>query len=325
MEQMKNMNVKVADLIREYDNEFVPSKEYLASMPDLQNGDFVGLPINFVGMAGIKRPMKIRERSGGIQEVCATIIGHVDNDSNSRGINMSRINRELAVLDHEVFDMNALETILRSYQKKLDRFEAGLSIEFEYRMWQPALRSTDIEGQAEGGWIYIPVEFELTIDKTGKVHKVMWVSYIYSSTCPCSTELATHAALTRGRAASPHAQRSIAKIGVEFEDMVWIEDVVSACKKAVATQVQIFVKRQDEQAFGELCASKGTVFVEDAIRLFANELDKVERIKDYKIMCGHAESLHPWLAHAVLIKNVPGTKFTPTFTNAERRDLERYV
>lgn len=320
-----NKDIKVKDLKRDYDKEFIPSEEYLNSMPDLQNSDFVGLPINFVGMSGIKRPLTIRMREGGVQEVLANIIGHVDNDSNSRGINMSRINRELAPFDTEIFDINGLTKILQNYKTKLERFSAGLDIEFEYRQWQDALRSKKEDGTPEGGWIYYPVEFELKMDEEGKVHKIMWVSYIYSSHCPCSTELALHAAYTRGVAASPHAQRSIAKIGVEFDEMIWIEDIIDMCKKAVPSQVQVFVKRCDEQAFAELCASKGTVFVEDAIRLFAEQLNKDPRIKDYKIMCVHAESLHGSSAHSVLIKNVKDSVFRPNFTMADLRDLSRFV
>ena len=322
-----NHHIEVSQLSREYDDQFRPDEEYLSSMPDLQNGEFVGLPINFVGMAGIKRPLKIRTRDGGIQEVLASIIGHVDNDANSRGINMSRLNRELASFDIEVFDIKKLRQILQRYRQKLNRFEAGLSIEFEYRMRENALRSVTENGDMEGGWLYVPVEFEVFLGADGKMRNILWVTYIYSSTCPCSTELAMHAAYTRGKAGSPHAQRSIARIGVEFgeDDMVWIEDIIDACKRAVPTQVQVFVKRCDEQAFGELCASRGTVFVEDAIRLFAEQLNQDSRILDYKIMCVHRESLHPWEAHSVLVKNVTGSWFTPTFNFGDLKNLTRFA
>lgn len=312
-------------LIREYDWEFRPDEEYLRSMPDIQNGEFSGIPINLVGMAGIKRPLTIEQQDGSTQEVLANIIGHVDNDALSRGINMSRIGRELDVFDHKVFNMDTMGEILLNYRKKLDRMRAGLNVSFEYRMKQRSLRSCDSYGNANSSWMYIPVEFELHMDANSRLRKILWVNYVYSSTCPCSTELVEHAGRTRGRAGSPHAQRSVAKIGVEFEDMVWIEDILNHCRQAVPTEVQTFVKREDEQAFGELCASEGTVFVEDAIRRFADQLDGDHRIKDYKIMCLHEESLHPWGAHAVMIKNVPGSLFTPTFTMSDRKDLAQYV
>lgn len=312
-------------LIRQYDRKFVPDEEYLKSMPDIQNEGFTGIPINLVGMAGIKRPFTIKQRDGKNQEVLAHIIGQVDNDALSRGINMSRISRELSVFDFNTFNMDELGRILQNYKKKLDRMRAGLNIAFEYRLPQCSLRSKDMFGNANSSWSYTPVEFELHMDDFSHLRKILWVYYIYSSTCPCSTELSLHAGETRRRAASPHAQRSVAKIGIEFTDMVWIEDVLDACRRAVPTEVQTYVKREDEQAFAELCASEGTVFVEDAIRRFARELDKDERIKDYKIMCLHEESLHPWGAHAVMIKNVPESLFTPTFSMSDRKDLAQYV
>lgn len=337
--------MELESLKRIYDKSFVPSKEYLESLPDLQNSEFIGTPITYVGMAGIKRPFRIRTKEGGIQEVLATIIGHTDNDANSRGINMSRINRELAVFDKKVFNINELISVLDSLKKKMGRFNAGLSVEFEYRTWQEALRSNadDGSGNKAGGWQYNNVEFELINDR-----RIIWVSYVYSSHCPCSTELSIHAGHYRGVAASPHAQRSVAKIGIEMntirpewssrpegnissvyyqqdQPIVWIEDILDACRRAVPSQVQIFVKRADEQAFAELCAAKGTVFVEDAIRLFESEISELPGVKDYKIMCLHAESLHPWGAHAMVTKGLKDSIFSNTFTMSDMRDLERFV
>ena len=67
-------DLKVRDLKHEYDNSFVPTQEYLDSMPDLQNSDFVGIPIDFVGIHGMHLPLKIREKNGDTQEVMAEVI-----------------------------------------------------------------------------------------------------------------------------------------------------------------------------------------------------------------------------------------------------------
>ena len=56
-----NKDVKVKDLKHEYDKEFVPTQEYLDSMPDLQNEDFVGIPIDFVGIHNFHLPIRIKE------------------------------------------------------------------------------------------------------------------------------------------------------------------------------------------------------------------------------------------------------------------------
>lgn len=321
----KNYDIKLAELNRQYDKNFVVTDDYIHSLPDIKNEHCESFPINLVGVAGIKRPFIIQTKDGNTQEVLATIIGGVDNDAYKRGIDMSIINQELSIFDEKVFNIYQLSDILKSYRNNLDSFTAGLNIGFEYRQWQDALRSKKDDGTSEGGWQYYPVEFEVYMDKFGKIRNIMWVSYIYSSHCPCSTELSYHAIYTRGVAAVPHAQRSIAKIGVEFDDMIWIEDIIAYCRNSVASQVQTFVKRQDEQAMAELCACKGTVFIEDAIRLFADELEKDSRIKDFKIMCLHAESIHPWSTFAVYTKGIKDSLFNSKFTISDMKKLEQYV
>ena len=317
-------DIKVKDLKRAWDAAFRPDQAYLDSMPDLQNGEFVGIPIDYVGIAGMKFPLMIKQKDGGQQEVLATVIGSVDLDSQSRGINMSRILRTWGIDDpYKVKQMSIddLIEVVNDYRKKLGSLSAHISMEFMYRMWLPSLRSTNDSGEPNGGWQYYPIVFDVDIDKFGKVTAIMDVTYTYSSHCPCSTELAQHAAFTRGVAGSPHAQRSFAKAEIKFGEMVWIEDIIEAMRAGVESEVQVFVKREDEQAFSELCAAKGTVFVEDAIRRFSEALEKVPGVLDYKVSCCHRESLHAHDAIACRTKGVPGSPFKPTFTMAEWRHL----
>ena len=95
----------------------------------------------------------------------------------------------------------------------------------------------------------------------------MHFDYVYSSTCPCSLELSEHARESRGQLATPHSQRSVARISavMEGEEKLWFEDMVALCRRAVATETQVMVKREDEQAFAELNAAN-PIFVEDAVR-----------------------------------------------------------
>ncbi len=318
----KHADIKVTSLVREYDRNFVPDKEYLDSMPDLQNGDFAGIPIDYVGIAGMRFPLIIPQKDGGSQEVMATVMGSVDLDSNSRGINMSRILRTWAIEHDNIKTMSIddLVQVVNDYRKTLGSLAAHITMSFEYRLWKESLRSVDDNGNKNGGWQYYPVSFDVDIDKLGTCTTVMDVTYCYSSHCPCSTELSQHAALTRGVVGSPHAQRSFAKASVRFNEMVWIEDVIDAMVTGVASEVQVFVKREDEQGFAELCADKGTVFVEDAIRRFSTELDKLP-ITDYKVICVHRESLHAHDAIASRTKGIPNSVFKPTFTMAEWKEL----
>jgi GTP cyclohydrolase I len=152
----------------------------------------------------------------------------------------------------------------------------------------------ELEGQLHGE----DYKFYLTVD------------YIYSSTCPCSFELSQDARERRGKAANGHSQRSIAKIKIQFnpDNIVWIEDVVELARQQVPTEVQIVVKRRDEQAFAELNGAN-LIFTEDASRLLYAGLDewfKTGKIYDFSVVTEHIESLHPWSATAIIYKGIEG-------------------
>lgn len=308
-------DVRVIDLKREYDEMFIPSQEYLDSMPDLQNGEYQDEPIDFVGIEGFHLPLKVKQKAGDTQEVKASITGTVSLEAEKRGINMSRIIRSFYKSKDDVFNCDHLEKVLRDYKKDLQSFDAHILMNFSYRMWQDALRSTKlvqlqmedgtrpVEEIPEGGWQYYNITFDVNLDRTGEFKKIMWVDFVYSSACPCSTELSQHAALERGVFGIPHSQRSIARIGIEFNDSIWIEDVIDMCRKALTTETLVFCKRQDEQAFAEKNGAQ-TKFVEDAIRYLKHEFNQHPKIIDYKIMCSHQESLHSHNAVAVTTKGI---------------------
>lgn len=298
-----NKEVKVLDLKREYDDTFKPNQEYLNSMPDLQNGEYQDTPIDFVGIEGFHLPLQVIEKNGGTQEVKASIAGTVSLEAEKRGINMSRIIRSFYKSKDDVFSCDHLEKVLRDYKKDLDSFDAHILMNFSYRIWQDALRSVREDNTPEGGWQYYNVTFDVNLDATGEFKKIVWVDFIYSSACPCSTELSQHAALERGVFGIPHSQRSIARVGLEFDQSIWIEDIVDMCRKALTTETLVFCKRQDEQAFAEKNGAQPK-FVEDAIRYLKHEFDQHNEIKDYKILCSHQESLHSHNAVAVTTKGI---------------------
>jgi len=74
----------------------------------------------------------------------------------------------------------------------------------------------------------------------------------------------------------------------------------------VPTETQVMVKREDEQAFAELNAAN-PIFVEDAARLFTEQLKLDGRIGDFRVVASHQESLHSHDAVSILTE---GTTFT---------------
>ncbi len=121
--------------------------------------------------------------------------------------------------------------------------------------------------------------------------RIAHLDYVYSSTCPCSLELSEHARATRGQLATPHSQRSVARLSVVLTGEMALEDLVELARGAIVTETQVMVKREDEQAFAELNAAN-PIFVEDAARLFCEALRGDARIGDFRVVASHQESLH---------------------------------
>ena len=137
---------------------------------------------------------------------------------------------------------------------------------FSYPMLKRSLRS-GLEG-----YQYYNVALEM--ETTEATQRIVHLDYVYSSTCPCSLELSEHARRTRNQIATPHSQRSVARVSVELvgDETLWFEDLVDLCNAAIPTETQVMVKREDEQAFAELNGSN-PIFVEDAVRLLCASLD----------------------------------------------------
>lgn len=276
---------------RDYPADFKVNEAYRATLPDLQNGPaslIVGAnaPIQHVGISNFRLPIRYLKRDGGEIPLETSVTGTVSLEADYKGINMSRIMRSFYLHADKRFSMEVLEAALDDYRTDLEAFDARIQMRFSYPMQVESLRS------GLSGWQYYDIALEL-IERGGERLRIMHFDYVYSSTCPCSLELAEHARNQRGQMATPHSQRSIARISVvmQGDDKLWFEDMVDLCRRAVPTETQVMVKREDEQAFAELNAAN-PIFVEDAVRAFADQLLAEPRIGDFRITASHQESLH---------------------------------
>lgn len=297
-------DVEVKDL-KKLSKKHYPTQEILDSMPDIQNGYYpANLNIQMVGIHGFKMPLKIAQKDGGYQNVIANITGTVSLEANKKGINMSRILRRFYVKreELEVFDMDKLIDVLEDYRENVGAYDAHIDISFLYQMTQESLVSHDDCGDPLEGYIFYPVTFDVNINKDNEVSKILKLDFTYSSACPCSTALSKHAAMTEGLYGIPHSQRSIARteILIKRGERVWIEDLIYDLRKALTTECQVIVKREDEREFA-LLNGADPKFVEDAIRRIGNICECTDAIKDYKIIVSHNESLHHHNAIAVML------------------------
>lgn len=308
-------------LSKNYDPDFVPSKEFLDNMPDMQNEQFEGRYIDMVGITNFRVPITLKQRDGGTQQVLASIHGFTDVQSSKLGLNLSRIIRTFYKSKDDIFDIAKLEEILKQYKKDQDAFNANIQLEFDYYVTQNSLLSRDEEGNPHVGYYIVHCVLDASIDKSGNFSKQLKVYWQYSSACKCSTALSEYAAEKLGLGANPHSQRSTAAITVKFDNMVWIEDIIDHCRVSLVTECQSIVRREDEMQFAILNYAHQK-FIEDATRLIAKQLDTDDNIVDYKVLMCHAESLHQSSVLGLITKDVEGSEYTNCVSTAEMRELE---
>lgn len=317
---------KMPNLDFEYDIEYYPED---SELPDPQKEPIIPgskVTLDKVGVTGVDLPIKLLRRDGTEQVVHAktSLYGSLDN-IHAKGLNLSRF----PIIMHEEIanhlSLDALKGVLQKLADKQNSLHVYCKMRFKYPWTQEALRTRKelapdappeqvfkiVEGvklshEKMIGYIFYDCTLEGQLHE-GKYKFYLTVDYIYSSTCPCSFELAQDAREARGKAANGHSQRSVAKITVEFnpdKHIVWIEDVVELCRQQIPTEVVVICKRRDEQAFAELNGSN-LIFTEDASRLLFQGLDKwydEDKIQDFSIVTEHIESLHPWSATAIVSK-----------------------
>ena len=286
-------------LSRAYPEDFAVDSAYKDSLPDLQNGPASLIRgekavIQHVGISNFRLPIRYRTRDNGDLALETSVTGTVSLEAEKKGINMSRIMRSFYAHAERDFSFAVIEHALEDYKRDLESFDARIQMRFSFPVKVASLRS------GLSGWQYYDIALEL-VDVAGVRKKIMHLDFVYSSTCPCSLELSEHARRTRGQLATPHSQRSVARISVEVKagKRLWFEDLIDLARAAVPTETQVMVKREDEQAFAELNAAN-PIFVEDAARSFCQALKGDARIGDFRIVASHQESLHSHDAVSVL-------------------------
>jgi GTP cyclohydrolase I len=305
------------------------SPETLRSMPDVagQAQPHLAGALDWVGMDGIEVPVRFDAGDGDVQRSSAQVGAFVNlTRPDKRGIHMSRLYLLVdEYLSSKTVDAAMLESLLRafldSHKDLADR--ARISIRFDQLVRRAALRSDN------SGWRAYPVSIEASLCADG-FRMELGTEVVYSSTCPASAALSRqliqeqfakdfdagksldHAAVLawlgseKGIVATPHAQRSVARLLVRFVDDAPLNliQLLDTVEQSLGTPVQTAVKREDEQAFA-LANGSNLMFCEDAARRIQRALDADKRIADFHVRLEHQESLHAHNAVAHMRKNIP--------------------
>jgi GTP cyclohydrolase I len=289
-----------------------------AGLPDLQKSEspIANIHLQKVGVNRVHIPVLYLKRDGQVQQHDTEASLYVSLAPEKKGINMSRL--VLIVHEHAKRGLPALglvKAVLEDIRWKLRDSDdepplgnAYFKLKFRYYIPQTSLAS-GLTGDAA----YDCVLEGVTVGD--KLRTYLTVNYEYSSTCPCSKALAEQymqeykdGKRTDGNGtATAHAQRSNAAVTVEFdpETPLMVEDMVEKLRQVIPTEVQVIVKRVDEQAFAILNGSY-PVFCEDIARVVADWLGNDSRVLDYSVVAEHFEALHRHNAVSIAYAGKPG-------------------
>jgi GTP cyclohydrolase IB len=240
------------------------------------------LPIDRVGVKGLRYPIEVRDRRFATQHTVGTFSLTVDLPKEFKGTHMSRF-LEILNAHGRLIHTENLGAMLKELQKRLHADAAHIAVEFPYFIEKQA-PVTGALGQVD----YV-ARFETTADKEA-TDFVLTVVVPVTTLCPCSKAISVHGA---------HNQRGYVTLAVRFRETVWIEELIALIEESASSPVYSLLKRPDEKFVTER-AYENPVFVEDLVRNVAVRCNAHPQITWYKVEAENLESIHNHSAYALI-------------------------
>ena len=259
-------------------------KDIIMAIPDVQSSaDSRHLPINKVGIKSIRHPVKVLDKSGGVQHTIATFNMYVGLPHNFKGTHMSRFVEILNSHEREI-SVESFESMLREMVVKLEAETGHLEMSFPYF----------INKEAPVSKVRSLLDYEVTfvgeILEGNRFRQTTRVIVPATSLCPCSKKISDRGA---------HNQRSHITISATTNSFVWIEELVQMAEGQASCELYGLLKRPDEKMVTER-AYDNPKFVEDIVRDVAGVLNTDERIVSYVVESENFESIHNHSAYALI-------------------------
>lgn len=252
-------------------------------MKDVQSQtDMRRIPLKHVGIKNLRWPVILKDKEQGEQHSVATISLAVDLPHEIRGTHMSRFVECMQTVG--AISPNGLEEVLDTLKTHLQAEKAFIRMEFPYFIY----KTSPVTGQRA------PMDLNcmLTAEKQDEFKLRIMAEVPVQTLCPCSKEISDYGA---------HNQRALARIEIEADGLVWIEELAAMADAGASAPVYSLLKRPDEKFVTEK-AYDNPRFVEDAVREIALRLEADKRIKWYEVTVESIESIHNHNAFACVEK-----------------------
>ena len=253
-------------------------------MIDIQNQpDTRNIPIDKVGVKGIRYPITVFDRKNSVQPTVATINMYVDIPTHFKGTHMSRFVEILHLFRSEVSLIN-ISKILKQMKTTLNAASAHIEITFPYFINKTAPISKS------PGLIDYTCKIIGSSDSMDTMDLVVEVIVPISTVCPCSRAISDYGA---------HNQRGEVRTKLRFKKFIWFEDIITLVEQSASSDVYSVLKREDEKYVTEK-AYNNPMFVEDVVRSIAEKLRDDENITWFAVSAENFESIHNHSAYAFI-------------------------
>jgi len=253
-------------------------------MPDVQSSqDTRHIPIQRVGIRGVRHPMLVQAGDGSAQPTVANWTLTVALPAEEKGTHMSRF---IALLEkHRSVPMTPalFSGMAREMLPLLHADRGDLTAAFPYFVNKSAPVSgvqslLDYEVQWIARAVGELVEFELVVQVP------------VTSLCPCSKAISEYGA---------HNQRSHVTVFAVTTEAVDMEGIIRAVEQEASCELWGLLKRPDEKFVTER-AYDNPKFVEDLVRDVAARIGALPGVARYRIEAENFESIHNHSAYAVV-------------------------
>ena len=256
-------------------------------MADVQSTrDERALPIEQVGIRGVRHPLTIRTKTGSFPSV-----GNFEMDvalpAHVKGTHMSRFMAILQKQD-EAVDSTCVASMVREMLPLLDAAEGR--VQFTYTHF--------VKKAAPVSGVESLMDYEVTWmskgkkNATGSIDVELHLRAVVPvmSLCPCSKEISDFGA---------HNQRSHITMTVALDPQIkmTVEELVTAAESEASSELWGLLKRPDEKWVTERSYSNPK-FVEDLVRDVAGQLKADARILSFEVEAENFESIHNHSAFA---------------------------
>ena len=254
-----------------------------AAMADVQgSADTRQIAINKVGIKAMRHPVKVLDKSGGIQHTIALFNMYVGLPHNFKGTHMSRFVEILNSHEREISVEN-FPAMLREMVDRLEAETGHIEMSFPYFI----NKSAPVSG------VQSLMDYDVTLTGEichGRIESTIKVAVPVTSLCPCSKQISERGA---------HNQRSQVTVTVCINDHLWIEEIVEIVEAQASCELYGLLKRPDEKYVTER-AYDNPKFVEDMVRDVAARLSAEPRIDVFVVESENFESIHNHSAYALI-------------------------